>query len=130
MDRRTLLGVAALFIGLVLPSCETELASPVPVRGTVYYRNAPLRGGVLVFTPDPVRNGDGPMSHAEIQKDGTYVLRTESALGAIPGWHRVTVSSFGEGTPALHPRFGDPEHSGLSFEVKPGRENVIDINLE
>ena len=130
MDRRTLLGLLPAFSWFALPGCETETAAPVLVRGTVYYRNAPLHGGVLVFTPDPVRNGDGPMSHAEIQADGTYTLRTDSRLGAVPGWHRVTVTAFLDGRPPLPSRYGDPEQSGLCYEVKPGRENVIDIYLE
>jgi hypothetical protein len=70
------------------------------------------------------------MSHAEIQADGTYVLRTDNALGAVAGWHRVTISAFGDTRPPLPPRYGDPEQSGLAFEVKPGRENIIDIILE
>jgi hypothetical protein len=130
MDRRTLLGLLTALCWFAFPGCETETAAPVPVRGIVYYRTAPLRGGVIVFTPDPVRNGDGPMSHAEIQSDGAYTLRTDSALGAVPGWHRVTVTAFPDARPPLPSRFSDPEQSGLSYEVKPGRENVIDIYLE
>jgi hypothetical protein len=130
MDRRTLLGVGIALVGLALSSCEGEPASPVPVRGKVYYRNAPLHGGILVFTPDPLLNGDGPMSHAEIQSDGTYTLRTADALGAIPGRHRVTVTTLPDAQLPLPARYGDPEQSGLNFDVKPGRENVIDIHLE
>jgi hypothetical protein len=130
MDRCTLLGLLTGLCWFALPGCETETAAPVLVRGKVYYRNAPLRGGVIVFTPDPVRNGDGPMSHAEIQSDGTYTLRTDSALGAVPGWHRVTVTAFPNAVPALPSRFSDPEQSGLNYEVKPRRENIIDIYLE
>jgi hypothetical protein len=70
------------------------------------------------------------MSHAEIQENGTYVLRTDSFLGAVPGWHRVTVTASADARPLLSARYGDPEQSGLSFEIKPGRENVIDIYLE
>jgi hypothetical protein len=130
MDRRTLLSIAIALLGWMLPSCDGEPPSPVPVRGKVYYRNAPLRGGILVFTPDPLLNGDGPMSHAEIQADGTYTLRTENSLGAIPGRHRVTVTTLPESPLQLPARYGDPEKSGLHFDVKPGRENIIDIYLE
>jgi hypothetical protein len=130
MDRRTLRVIGFALVWLPVAGCDTGPGSPVPVRGTVYYRNAPLQGGILVFTPDPVRNGDGPMSHAEIGADGAYTLRTEGSLGAIPGWHRVTVTAFPNARPPLPPRYGDPEQSGLSFEVKPGRENIIDIYLE
>jgi hypothetical protein len=130
MDRRTLLGLLTALSWIALPGCETETAAPVLVRGTVYYRSAPLHGGVLVFTPDPVRNGDGPMAHAEIQADGTYSLRTDGAQGALRGWHRVTVTGFPDTRPPLPARYGDPEQSGLTYEVKPGWENIIDIYLE
>jgi len=130
MDRRTLLGLLTALGWFAVSGCEAETATPVPVRGVVYYRNAPLSGGVLVFTPDPVRSGDGPMSHAEIQADGKYVLRTGSGLGAIPGWHRVTVTALPDMRTSFPGNYGDPEQSGLSYEVKPGRENVIDIFLE
>jgi hypothetical protein len=100
------------------------------VYGKVYFKKAPLRGGIIVFTPDAVRNGDGPISHAEIQPDGSYVLRSDSGMGAMPGWHRVTITGFGDGASPLPARYGDPDQSGLTFEIKPGQDNLIDINLE
>ena len=132
MDRRSVLGAPIALAVLLFSGCEAEPPQLVTVRGKVFYKNVPLHGGIIVFTPDPVRNGDGPTSHAEIQTDGAFLLRTDNALGAMPGWHRVTISAFEDasGRPPLPSRFSDPERSGLSFEVKPGQENVIDIRLE
>jgi hypothetical protein len=68
------------------------------------------------------------MAKADIQADGSYVLRTGDAWGAVAGWHRVTVVSFDAS--ALPARYRDPEQSGLSFEVRPNQDNTININLE
>jgi hypothetical protein len=115
---------------LVLVGCEAEPPQLAPVHGNVYFKKAPLGGGIIVFTPDAVRNGDGPISHAEIQPDGSYVLSSDRGMGAVPGWHLVTITAFGEGASPLPDRYGDPEQSGLSFEIKPGQDNRIDVNLE
>lgn len=68
------------------------------------------------------------MAQADIQPDGSYVLKTANMPGATPGWHRVTVVSFDN--TAVPPRYRDPEQSGLSFEIRPGQDNIITINLE
>ncbi len=127
------LGVLLLF----MQGCESEPPRLVPVRGKVYYRQVPLAGGIIVFTPDSARNCDGPIAHAEIGRDGSFVLRTGEDPGAIPGWHRVTVTAFENsqqpgGIPAiaLPARYGDPEQSGLSFEIKAQGENTFTISLE
>ena len=126
MDRRCCI---ALFLGpLVLLGCEAEPNRLAPVHGRVLFHSQPLRSGTIVFTPDAGRGSEGPMAQANIQPDGSYTLRTANALGATPGWHRVTVVSFDNA--AVPPRYRDPEQSGLSFEVRPGQENTININLE
>lgn len=132
MDCRGWLGAGIALVGLILSGCETEPARLAPVHGKVFYKNVLLRGGVIVFTPDTRRGGDGPMAHGEIQADGSYSLRGDAALGAMPGWHRITITGFDDGS-SLSPvpaRYGDPEQSGLSYEVKAGEDNVIDINLQ
>jgi hypothetical protein len=135
MYRRLLrLAVAVLLAVSLFSACGSDPASLSPVRGTIYHRGAALRGGTVVFTPDLARGGNGPLARAEIQTDGSYVLRTDDQPGAVPGWHRVTVMAVqaeGAGQRALVPRrYSDPEISGLSYQVKPGQANTIDIHLE
>jgi hypothetical protein len=132
MDRRSMLRAGLALAWLELAGCDAEPARLVAVRGTVRYKRAPLREGIVVFTPDAVRGSGGPMSHAEIKPDGSYLLASNDGPGAVPGWHRVTISSSGatDARPPLPVRYGDAEQSGLSFEVKPERDNVIDIDLE
>jgi hypothetical protein len=127
------LGVLLLF----LAGCEAEPNQLVPVRGKVYYRQIPVGNGIIVFTPDSARNCEGPIAHAEIQPDGSFVLRTGEEPGALPGWHRVTISSHsplivtGGRQPFVLPaHYSDPEQSGLSFEIKAQGENTFTISLE
>jgi hypothetical protein len=112
----------------------------VPVHGKVFYKGQPLTHGTIVFTPDTSHGTSGPLASAEIQADGTYRLTSGAAAGAIAGWHRVTVLSVepreGNGPRFTVPRsllpekYRDPVQSGLTCEIKPGKENGINFNLE
>jgi hypothetical protein len=126
---------------LILAGCGNDQDRLTPVRGKVWYQGAPLRGGTIVFTPDPTRGGNGPLARAEIQPDGDFILKTGDRLGAVPGWHRVTVVavepiSSPPGAAYVAPRslvpvkYRDPELSGISCEVKEGQENSLELNLE
>jgi hypothetical protein len=111
--------------------CGGEAPALAPVRGTVYYKGAPVKGGVILFTPDEQRGGRGPGAEAVLGPDGTYVLRTGGERGATPGWHRITVVGAAPGEPfALPHRYADPELSCLCREVEAGRVNVIDLHLD
>lgn len=115
--------------------CSGEVGEPWPVRGKVSYRGTPLRGGTVVFTPDPSRGGSGPLARAEIQGDGSYALQTDDRPGTAAGWYRVTVVAVeASGTASrrglLPGKYSDPELSGLSYQVKAGQENTIDLHLE
>src|SRR5438552_2308150 len=90
--KRSLVWLAVLGLLTLSAGCSKRAPELVGVRGTVFYRGEPVRGGTVVFAPDPDRGGSGPLAIAEIQPDGTYVLRTDGENGAVPGWHRVTVS--------------------------------------
>lgn len=120
--------VAALAL-LYAAGCGQDGPKLTPVRGTVYYKGVPLKGGMVVFAPDPERGGQGPMALAEIRPDGTYNLRTDGDQGAVPGWHRITVSPAGRRS-TFPRRYADPELSGLSREVQPDRVNTIDLRLD
>jgi hypothetical protein len=121
-------GAAALAL-LLAAGCGDNGPSLTRVQGTVYYKGVPLKGGTVVFTPDPERGGQGPMALAEIRPDGTYSLRTDGDKGAVPGWHRITVSP-ADRRSAFPRRYADPELSGISREVQPDRVNTIDLRLD
>jgi hypothetical protein len=105
-----------------------------PVEGRVYYRGEPLPGGTVVFTPDPERGNKGPLATAVIRPDGRYALRSGREVGAVVGWHRITVAPPGvEGQPpafALPSKYADPLRSERCYEVKSGQLNTIDIHLD
>jgi hypothetical protein len=131
-------GLLPALLIVLAAGCDQEAARLSVVRGKISYRGVALNSGTIVFTPDPLRGATGPLASAEVQSDGSYVLRTEQALGAAPGWYRVTVLSL---EPASRPAGGpprllvpekycDPELSGLTCEVKSGQENTVNFNLE
>ena len=129
---------ACVVLALVPLGCGEQRPTLTPVRGTVYFRGAPLHGGTIVFTPDAERGGHGPLACARIGPDGAYTLKTGSEDGAVPGWHRVTIKALppAEGAPAPPPdavlpaRYSDPELSGQSREVKGDAPNVFDLHLD
>lgn len=126
----TLLLAAALFAG-----CQQRPATLAPVSGKVTYRGAALPGGLVVFTPDAARGESGTIACAEIRADGTYVLNTGESPGATAGWYRVTVAALapagaGLPVPLVPEKYGDPQTSLLSCEVKANRTNQLDFNLD
>src|SRR5579871_4415973 len=137
---RLLARTAWLVLGLMI-GCEEDSRSQVPVRGTVFYRGVPLTAGLIVFAPDATRGTNGPLARAEVQPDGSYQLHTDGALGASPGWYRVTVMALAPSTAApgaepsvprslLPDKYRDPELSGLVRQVKAGQENRLDFHLD
>jgi len=123
----------------LLAGCSAEPVPLAPVKGKVTYRGAPLTSGMIVFAPDENRGSQGPLAQAEIQGDGSYVLKTGEELGVKPGFYRVTVAAvevlppgqgFSRPRSLLPDRYRDPRLSGLVCEVKPNRDNGINFNLE
>jgi hypothetical protein len=126
----------------VLAGCGDGTPPPTPVQGKVLYRGVPLAGATIVFTPDASRGGNGRLGRAQAQADGTYSVENDSDPNPMTGWYRVTVlavqmpSLAGAGQRVAVPyslvpaKYCDPDLSGLSCEIKPGRENEVNFNLE
>ncbi|OAI46933.1 hypothetical protein AYO44_01780 [Planctomycetaceae bacterium SCGC AG-212-F19] len=110
------------------------------VAGKVSYRGKPVGTGTIVFVPDAARGTNGDPLCSAIGADGGYKLPTDKS--AVPsGWYRITVAAvavppavpgqaFAVPYSLLPDRYRDPELSGLLCEVKPGRDNAINFNLE
>src|SRR4051794_1025790 len=115
--RPPLYGLAAA-LSLGLAGCDPKPPPLVPVRGRVALFDAPLRSGVIVFTPDADRGTHGPHAVGTIGPDGQYALMTDGAPGVTPGWHRVTVACLDAPAGYRVPdRYQDPQMSGLRAEV-------------
>jgi hypothetical protein len=122
---------------LLLTGCGSEAVS---LKGTVKLDGQPLKdvsAGTVSFVP--TKQGD-PVAYGDIQKDGSYVVRTGKEKGIKPGEYRVAVSATGpmpEATrenpeplpesliPAM---YNDAKTSGLNYTVSSG--GTWDIELK
>ena len=103
----------------------------VRVHGKVTVNGLPLRTGTVGFAPDVQHGTHGPVSYAVLDEDGVFELTSDNGLGAVVGWHRVTVAPPPDSTDLIVAleRYRDPELSGLRFEVKAGQENEFTIAI-
>jgi len=133
--------LAATLLALGLGGCD---AGPIPrvlVQGKVFYKEAPLITGVIVFIPDVSHGCHGPLACGLVQRDGSYHLQTDDQPGAAAGWYRVTVAAVENGNVSrpgpslvvprslLPEKYRDPDLSGLVREVQAGQETTIDFHL-
>jgi hypothetical protein len=107
------------------------------VQGLVTLDGVPVSAGSISFVP----SGGGTQAYAMSDDSGNYEAYTGREPGLKPGPYRVTVvarqrpttnqTETGGPAPAgasITPRwYASPETSGLTFDVKPGSN---DINLE
>jgi len=116
----------------LLLGCQPGPAPLARVHGKVMVNGQPLRGGVIVFAPDEKRGNRGPLSHASIQEDGSYELNAKEGAGATLGWHRITLTAPPEKSALVTgmEKYRNPDLSGLTYEVKPGQDNVCDIRIK
>jgi hypothetical protein len=123
---------------LVLAGCSKTPTALNQVTGKVHYKGAPLRSGLIVFSPDVSRGENGKIAISKIKEDGSYTLITDDAPGVKAGWYRVTVASLSTtstsfDTPAVSVipvKYSDPKDSQLQCEVKANRDNHLDFNLD
>jgi hypothetical protein len=107
---------------------KSEFFTVAQVKGKVTYNGQPVKSGNI--TMSLVKTGDasitGKSGTASIAEDGTFVVSTyKEHDGAIIGTHDVSI---GETDPA-QPLPGKLEPP-LSFEVKQGVENILNIELK
>jgi len=105
------------------------------VSGTVTLDGQPLPDALVTFTPIE----DGSPSSGRTDANGSYTLRyTRSIVGAEPGEHVVSVSTYTEGDPDAEPPIPEVaekvpakynEKSELKQTVTKG-SNTIDLALE
>ena len=130
---RTLLGVVVVALVVALPGCGSGRAT---VTGTVRYDDGtPVEAGSVIG--EATADGKLVAVQGTIKKDGSFSWGGDrEGDGALPGKYKVIVVpvslseyqlSQGE-TPAVDGKYTRYESSGLSFEVKEGR-NEFNITV-
>lgn len=132
------LWLLAVFLVGSLLGCTSDSVRTAPVRGSVSYKGKLLTHGTVLFVPET----PGPSATGEIQKDGTYVLKTHpNRNGAVLGSHTVSISAVEDMSgrlpedrnplpnPILPEKYSNNQKSGLRKIVE-DKENVIDFHLQ
>lgn len=94
-----------------------------------------MGGGLIVFTPDPERGGQGSPLSAEIARDGSYAI-VETPQRPIPaGYYRVTLAPppqwrFAEHAAPFPLALTRPDLSGLLRDVRAGQVNLHSFAVE
>jgi hypothetical protein len=149
------IGWLAVWLGCCcLAGCGGTRAGQLPtvkVAGLVTYRGVPLKSGRIRFVPLPIAGKQVRVAYGTVDAYGQYYMSTYAqGDGVVEGDYRVVVESREEPPPdddvvkhrtkgggvtvqqpkSLIPeRYANPEASGLTAHVGPGR-NAIDFDLK
>jgi hypothetical protein len=143
-----------LRICLVLGACGSVLSAVgcssgsaiAPVSGVVTYKGKPVPNANVSFTP---AEGAGRAAAGLTDSSGRFTLGTFSARdGALPCKYRISVIAYGPsrpakpgetgsgmpgemmpGDPTIPKKYFAPDTSGLTSEVKRGR-NYVELDLK
>jgi hypothetical protein len=125
--------LAPLFLLALVPGCGS---GRYPVTGRVTYEDGtPVEAGTVIA--EAVVDGKAVGVQANIEKNGSFSWgANRPGDGALPGSYRVLVmpvplgdSELAEGkVPAVDGKFMSYETSGLTFEVKPTK-NELNIKV-
>jgi hypothetical protein len=138
----------------VVSGCrEPKVKGLVPARGTVTYKDEPLEGAAVCFTPKEFNTGDR-LATGKTDVNGRFELRTIGELGVLPGEYRVSVvknvavetpSNPGQaeqrqqgGRPVrpqkvklvIPARYNDEKKSGLEFLIGEKGNKGLEIKIE
>jgi hypothetical protein len=118
-----------------------------PARGTVLYRNKPIKGAVVTFHPKGVDDVTAQRPSGVTEEDGSFTLTTGKKSGAPAGDYVVTIVWLKEpeqptgkkiinteGPPdpedLLQGRFADHKKSTITRQVKSGDNKIEPILLQ
>src|SRR5262249_27660095 len=114
-------------------SVSRKLAKTFPVRGSVFLDGTPVGGAYIVFTPVADAKPKGVRADVVTEADGSFVPCTYRANdGLAAGEYTVTISKRkpfldpqGRPGPNLLPdKYANSKKSGLTVEVKDGKEEI------
>ncbi len=135
---------SAILIGCGGPAEDPNRPATVAVSGTVTYNGQPIEGATVAFLPK-VPAGTGASGRTDAS--GKFGLTAfQPGDGAVPGSYLVTIvkteaqgggevqedSSAAPAVPKslLPEKYGNPQGSGLTAEVKEGAENQFTFDLK
>jgi hypothetical protein len=136
-----LCGLAVAVLCVSICGCGESGPPKYPVTGAVTYQGKPLPTGAVMFFPTK-----GVPVGGTIAADGTY--RFEAPAGTYKAAVRAVAKPRGKDPTTVSPeeaagmspqrqqgtliplKYSEIATSGLSYEVKAGEDNRIDINLE
>ncbi|MDO5582290.1 MAG: carboxypeptidase-like regulatory domain-containing protein [Planctomycetia bacterium] len=149
--------IALFFLGfIVIAGCGEGGPKTYNVSGTVFYKDQPVDGAMVVFSPsDGGLNAVGTTDAA-----GKFVLRaaqgSKSWQGTVPGNYEIGITkrintapvpakeemeaarAAGEDLARKYPvvykdlipvKYNNPSESGLTATVEAGKENTFEFNL-
>jgi len=149
MHRLVIASVALLCPAIVVgcsggPAANPNRPATVAVSGTVTYNGQPVDGATVAFLP---QKPDGTGASGLTDAAGKFTLTAfEPGDGAVPGSYLVTVTKTeaqgggevqenSEATPTapkslLPEKYGNPQVSGLTAEVKEGEKTEFVFELK
>jgi hypothetical protein len=130
---RELRSAAALLVVLAVAGCGPRLA---PVHGKAMLANGrPAAGSQVVFEGEV--DGKPVTARGDVRDDGSFEMSTYApGDGVPPGKYRVQVNPppmVSAEAPVALPfssKYVNFQTSGLTFEVKPGQSNELNLKLE
>jgi hypothetical protein len=128
------LRIAALAIAVSLPplaACQkqpAERADRAFVSGAISYQGKPLRAGLVTFS---LAEDPSVSASCILQPEGTYSVQ-DAPIGPthVAVDTKAILGGAADRYVELPAKYAVGETSGLTFTVKPGRNESVDFNLE
>jgi hypothetical protein len=123
--------VLLLALALLVGCSSSDAPKTAPVKGTVTMAGKPLPNVGVTFLP----TGKGPIASGNTNDKGEFTLRTVNpGDGAVIGTHKVALGRAEEGpakpgSAVIPNKYGSPETTDLSADVKAGQTNVFTFEL-
>ena len=145
MVYRTLIGwmVGVVLVGMLGCGGKPDTAPTAKVTGTVTYKGQPAQRASVGFIPDG--GPGGRPASGTTDASGKFTLTTFAPSdGAVPGKHKVVITeASGSSEPPPMPgmpgykekkskfpaKYGNPQTTTLSAEVKPGGPNDFTFDM-
>ena len=124
--------LAPIVLVVTVGCSRGDAPKTAPVEGTVTMAGKPLSRVGVTFLP----TGTGPIASGNTDEKGQFSLRTvKPGDGAVIGSHKVVLGAAEEGPPrggaaSIPNRYGRPDTTDLTAEVKAGQTNVFTFDLK